>query len=178
MPESFPLNMAVADSSIYAKGSLLNYWYHGQLTRVEAEHTLTVSGRNCFLIRESRGVLILSLVHRRQLYHIKIEYGPGWYKLQGSSHKCFQELQDLVNCYHKTPISDNPKISLGIACEKTNVTGNGTGELSCANVDMKQSYCYVDVTVMTNLFNLHLYVFTILPAFNNNGGWGILLSGG
>ena len=67
--------MAVAGSSVYAKGVLVGSdkdWYHGELSRVQAEHALTVSGRDCFLVRVSQRALILSLIHHGQVHHINI----------------------------------------------------------------------------------------------------------
>ena len=60
-------------------------WYHGEISTVQAQHALSVSGRDCFLVRVSQGDLILSLIHHGQLYHINIKYGPGWYELDSGS---------------------------------------------------------------------------------------------
>ena len=120
--------MAVASSSDYAKGSLLGSdkdWYHGQLTRVEAEQALTASGCDCFLIREDGRTLVLSLIHHGQVHHINIKYGPGWYELEsGSAQYCFTELDELVSHYSSEPISEYLNLTLGVACEKINAKGN------------------------------------------------------
>ena len=114
--------MAVASSSVYAKGSLLGSdkdWYHGQLTRVEAEQALTASGCDCFLIREDGRALVLSLIHHGQVHHVNIKYGPGWYELEsGSAQYSFTELDELVSHYSSEPISKHLKLTLGVACEK------------------------------------------------------------
>ena len=120
--------MAVASSSDYAKGSLLGSdqdWYHGQLTRVEAEQALKASGCDCFLIRENRGALVLSLIHHGQVHHVNIKYGPGWYELEsGSAQYSFTELNELVSHYSCSEhISDDQKLTLGVACEKITTTG-------------------------------------------------------
>ena len=115
--------MAVASSNPYSRGLLLNNsdedWYHGELTRDEAEQALTVYGGDCFLIRESEGGLVLSLTHHGQVHHVAIKYGPGWYELEGGSaqHR-FTELDDLVSYYHRKPIRGDLKITLGLACGK------------------------------------------------------------
>ena len=96
-------------------------WYHGELTRVEAEQALKASGCDCFLIRHCQGVLILSLIHDRELnfHHITINYGPGSYELEnGSAEYNFTELEDLVDYYRNIPITDDLSITLGPACEK------------------------------------------------------------
>ena len=80
--------MAVAT---YTKASPVDSdkdWYHGELTRVQAEKALRKSkDSNCFLIRESKvkakRSLILCLINHGEIYHITIEYGPGWYRLEG-----------------------------------------------------------------------------------------------
>ena len=111
--------MAVASSSVYAKGSLLGSdkdWYHGQLTRVEAEQALTASGCDCFLIREDGRALVLSLIHQGQVHHVNIRNGPGWYELEsGSAQYSFTELDELVSHYSKQPINDHLKVTLEVA---------------------------------------------------------------
>ena len=102
----------------YAEGSLScsdKNWFHGELTREKAEQALAASGCDCFLIRQSQGALVLSLIQHGELHHIKIEYGPGWYKLEGSSHQTFRELQELISHYHSNDISDKLS-SLGSIC--------------------------------------------------------------
>ena len=121
--------MAVASSGVYDKGSLLESdqdWYHGPLSRVEAEQALTASGQDCFLIRESQGALVLSLIHHGQVHHVNIKYGPGWYELEGGSAQySFSELEELVSYYSSEHISVDLALILGKACQnsKTNTTG-------------------------------------------------------
>ena len=115
--------MAVASSGVYAKGSLLGSdqdWYHGQLTRVEAEQALTASGCDCFLIREDGRALVLSLIHHGQVHHVNIKNGPGWYELEsGSAQYSFTELDELVSHYSSEPISEQLKLTLGVTCTNT-----------------------------------------------------------
>ena len=119
--------MAVASSSAYAKGSLLGSdkeWCHGQLTRVEAEQALATYGCDCFLIREDGRALVLSLIHHRQLHHVNIEYGPGWYELEnGSAPYSFTELDELVSHYATEPINENLRVTLQVPCEKSSGKG-------------------------------------------------------
>ena len=108
------------DSDIYAKAtpSVRNEaWYHGDVSRVEAEQVLAASGNNCFLIRESGKSLVLSLIHHGQVHHVNIQYGPGWYKLESSSAPKFIELERLVSYYKASHISDDIKVRLDVACE-------------------------------------------------------------
>ena len=70
------------DSSAYTRGFLVGSdkeWYHGEITRDEAEQALKASGCDCFLIRHCQGVLVLSLIHDGEFHHITVNYGPGWY---------------------------------------------------------------------------------------------------
>ena len=94
-------------------------WYHGELTRDEAEQALKASGCDCFLIRHCQGVLVLSILHDGEFHHTTINYGPGSYELEnGSAEYNFTELEELVDYYHNNPISHNLSITLGSACEK------------------------------------------------------------
>ena len=112
----------MASSSTYARGSLFmtSDNYHKQLTKLEAEQALTASGCDCFLIREDGRALVLSLIHHGQVHHVNIKYGPGWYELEsGSAQYSFTELNELVSHYSSEPISEQLKLTLGVACEKT-----------------------------------------------------------
>ena len=117
------IEIGVTGSSMYTKGCLVGSdkeWYHGELTRDEAEQALKASGCDCFLIRHCQGVLVLSLIHDGKFHHITIKYGPGWYELEsGSAQYSFPELEDLATHYCSYPISPNLAFNLGEACEKT-----------------------------------------------------------
>ena len=126
--------MAVASSSVYAKGSLLGSdkdWYHGQLARNEAEEALKALGCDCFLIREDGRALVLSLIHHGQVHHIKIKYGLGWYELEsGSAQYSFTELDELVSHYSSEPISAKFSFTLGAVCETTGTASVRRHDLS------------------------------------------------
>ena len=113
---------AVSNSTIdYFVGSLScsdKDWFHGELSREKAEQALAASGCDSFLIRQSQGALVLSLMQHGELHHIKIEYGPGWYRLGGASHQTFRELQELVSHYRSNDISDKLS-SLGSICSSS-----------------------------------------------------------
>ena len=117
-------------SSDYTKASPAEYsdkeWYHGEMTKDKAERQLRACGNNCFLIRESKGALILSLLLNGEAHHFNIEYGPGSYRLQASSsQEKFSELTELVaHC-----CSSAIKITLGVACKKSHTIRDGAGEI-------------------------------------------------
>ncbi len=106
-------------------------WYHGELTREQAEMTLRDNGSDCFLIRESKESLVLSLIDLGKCYHIKIEYKPGLYKLSGVS-KHFKELEDLVSYITINQINLGSdamdQIYLGKVCKKRKELRNHIGQ--------------------------------------------------
>ncbi len=53
------------------------------------------NGSDCFLIRESKGSLVLSLINHGETQHYKIINLLGWYSLGGWSTK-FKQLNELV----------------------------------------------------------------------------------
>ena len=114
-------------NGVYAKGSLECFgevWFHGELSRDEAEHTLGASGSDCFLVRQSQGYPCLSLLHRGKFYHLKVEYGAGWYRLEGLSSR-FSDLRELVSHYHTNPISNDLPVKLVLTCRRRLGTQNG-----------------------------------------------------
>ncbi len=70
-------------------------WYHGELTREQAEMTLRENGSDCFLVRESKGYLVLSVINHGETRHVRIPHQPGWYSIDGWPKK-FKELNELV----------------------------------------------------------------------------------
>ena len=124
--------IGVRGSSTYTKGCLVGSdkeWYHGELTREDAEQALKASGCDCFLIRHCQGVLVLSIIHDGEFHHNTVKYGQGWYKLEnGSALHSFPELDDLVTYYWSYPISPNLAFTLGKAHVKT-PGKNGTARL-------------------------------------------------
>ena len=88
------------------------------MTRDGAEQALRASGCDCFLVRESKGALVLSVVYHQHISHIKIEYGASWYKLDlDSVQENFAELDELLSYYHSHTISDKLKVKLGEVCK-------------------------------------------------------------
>jgi hypothetical protein len=106
----------------YTKGFFVGLdkdWYHGDLSEEEAEAVLKTSGCDCFLIRQSCDILVLSLIHGGEFHHITILYGPGWYELEnGTAQYSFPELEELVDYYCSYPITLDSDMKLGQTCEK------------------------------------------------------------
>ncbi len=122
--------MAVAEVSIYMKGHQLDSdkeWYHGELTREQAEKTLRDNGSDCFLIRESKGSLVLSLINHGETHHGKITHQLGWYSIDGWSKK-FKELSELVeyiSTHNITPHTISREIFVGEICKKRMTVSKG-----------------------------------------------------
>ena len=118
---------SASNPSVYVKGSPLGWdkeWYHGELSRVEAEQALIAVGCDCFLVRVSEGALSLSLIHHGLLRHVNIKYGRGGYHEIdcGSAQYRFIDLQDMIS-YYSTQAIKGLNATLGVACEKRNTTG-------------------------------------------------------
>ena len=116
------------EANTYTRGFLVESdkeWYHGELSRDEAEQALKKSGCNCFLIRHSQEVLVLSLVQNGSTTHIQIKYGPGWYKLEGST-QTFSELHEVTRHYQNSRINDDLD-KLGLPCKKMKSSRHGLG---------------------------------------------------
>ncbi len=118
--------MAVAASNIYTKGLPVDSekeWYHGELTRKQAEKTLRDNGSDCFLIRESKGSLVLSLINHGETQHYKIINQLGWYSLIGWSSK-FEELNELVEYISTHDITPDPNSQATFQICKKRMTRN------------------------------------------------------
>ncbi len=122
--------MAVAASNVYTKGLQVDSdkeWYHGELTREQAEMTLRDNGSDCFLIRESKGYLVLSLINHGETDHAKITNQLGWYSIDSWSKK-FKELNELVeyiSTHNITPDTISCEIFLGEICKKRMTMNKG-----------------------------------------------------
>ena len=76
-------------------------WYHGAISRQEAEKRMGEMDMNTFLVRESvqdKGNLILSVKNGDKCYHFPIDHGVGKYEIHGT-HMPFSSVQELVNYY-------------------------------------------------------------------------------
>ena len=116
------MSVTSASCSPYSKGSLScsdKNWFHGELTRKEAEQCLRATGYDCFLVRQSERLLFLSLAHHGKIHHMSINYGSGWYELENSLlRQKFAEINDLVMHYSDHIINGDLRTTLGEACEK------------------------------------------------------------
>ena len=106
------------------EGDKLSYsdqdWYHGELSKEEAEQALIASTCDCFLVRVSEGALTLSLIQQGQLHHLSIKHcRPNGYALSKddpvSTH--FNKLEELVAHYKQNDIEELK--TLETACDKT-----------------------------------------------------------
>ena len=82
-------------------------WYHGYISRLEAERRLKSVGYDCFLIRSRRpaySTFCLSLKQNKSLIHLLFQGGPRQgYNIPGAD-KVFYHLADVVKHCRKTPI--------------------------------------------------------------------------
>jgi hypothetical protein len=117
----------------YTKGFFVGSdkdWYHGELTGEEAERVLKASGSDCFLIRQSCDILVLSLTYGGEFHHLTIRHGPGRYELEnGTAQYNFPELEELVDYYSSYPLTLDSDMKLGQTCDKENGS-----ELSCMEI--------------------------------------------
>ena len=82
-------------------------WYHGRISRADAEQSLSSTLHDCFLIRESEAepdALSISLKHEGQPRHFLIRRPAGQYEVVGTGH-CFPDLSSLVAHYSEHPLS-------------------------------------------------------------------------
>ncbi len=91
MKQAYDSEYALADPVHLSKYS----WHRGYLTTKESEKELMSSAKNNFLIRQENSSLKLSKRDNGEVSHHQIEYGPGWYMVQGTSTR-FSSLEALA----------------------------------------------------------------------------------
>ena len=104
LPESGPYDTGLPQLVFINKP-----WYHGVLSRQEAERRMEEMDMNTFLVRESvqgSGNLILSVKNGDKCYHFPIDHGVGKYEIQGT-HIPFSSVQELVNYYMWNGLSES-----------------------------------------------------------------------
>ena len=82
-------------------------WYHGRISRADAEQSLSSTPHDCFLIRESEaepGAFSISLKHEGQPRHFLIRRLAGQYEVTGTEDR-FPDLSSLVAHYSEHPLS-------------------------------------------------------------------------
>eukprot|EP00049_Salpingoeca_infusionum_P003390 m.66133 g.66133 ORF g.66133 m.66133 type:complete len:216 (+) comp12102_c0_seq3:97-744(+) len=110
-----PLPSAVSIPSFHARD-----WFHGAISRHEAEKRLQQGGMvdGLFLVRtSSKGIntFALSVCHKGQLYHNTIEKQPHNTYLYVGVGREFETLEDLVNYYLASTAS---KLALSQVCTR------------------------------------------------------------
>ena len=76
-------------------------WFHGMISRQEAEKRMREMDMNTFLLRESANdsdSLVLSVKNGDKCYHFPIDHGVGKYEIQGT-HMPFSSVNELVDYY-------------------------------------------------------------------------------
>ncbi|XP_041982300.1 SH2 domain-containing protein 4B-like isoform X2 [Aricia agestis] len=93
------------------------YWFHGVITRVEAERLLFPRAAGTYLVRVSERVwgYALSVRAADRCKHFLVEAGSG-YRLLGTGQKEHRTLADLVDYHKKVPITESGKELLETAC--------------------------------------------------------------
>ena len=84
-------------------------WYHGVLSRQEAEKGMREMDMNTFLVRRSvqdSANLILSVKNGDKCYHFPINRGVGKYEIQGT-YMPFSSVQELVNYYMQNGLPES-----------------------------------------------------------------------
>ena len=90
--------------------SICSSWYHGMISRSDAERALRSVNCDCFLIRESQnrgGEHSLTLTHKGKVKHFRIDTKPGSkirYELYGAK-RSFLRLSELVEYYSQYCLS-------------------------------------------------------------------------
>ena len=95
-------------------------WYHGRISRADAEKSLSSTPHDCFLIRESeaeRGALSISLKHEGQPRHFLIRRHAGQYEVVGTGDH-FPSIFSLVTHHSEHPLSIGGE-KLTRACHRT-----------------------------------------------------------
>ncbi len=103
-------------------------WYHGAMQQREAESTLhecaeelkLKSTSTCYLVREHRGTLYLSVKSGAMCYHIIVHRmsGPKGFCLEGH-HNIFQSLGELMAHHQNNPVYvDGGDFLLNCCCHK------------------------------------------------------------
>ena len=79
---------------------LKHSWYAGKLSQEAAQEKLNAAEDSRFLVWvDDSSELFLSLNRPNEMSHLKIEYGPGWYCVEGTF-QLFPSVPDLVHYYN------------------------------------------------------------------------------
>ena len=116
-------------------------WYHGRISRADAEQSLSSTPHDCFLIRESESepdAFSISLRHEAKLKHFLISRPAGQYEVVGTSH-CFPSLSSLASHYSEHPLSVGGE-KLTRACHMTPDTFTLPLQGTCTFIYMRALY--------------------------------------
>ena len=120
-----PLGQTHSESShyyetieVYSQGKpadLMKYdWYHGNITREQADLAIRQSGNsNLFLVRNSGHTLILSKQIRGWNSHDTIHHSPEGYHLEGKQ-EVFKSVPEMIAHYQRHPIMDDQVLGRGV----------------------------------------------------------------
>ena len=114
LTRSIKLTFMFKGGHIYNKGaykvqSIIQPWFHRQLSREGAEKRLEEMDEDSFLVRESTtqfGRLILSVKNGRKFYHFFIDRGVGTYEVEGTGLP-FSSPVELIDYYKKYGLPEN-----------------------------------------------------------------------
>ncbi len=117
IPETTPHHYNYISNDIYSKGEpegLAKYkWYHGKITRDQADAALSLGNSNKFFVWHDSNKLILTKRIFDMVSHTTIHHSPKGYQLERDS-KLFDTISEMIAHYQE---------SLGTAV-KTVPTGN------------------------------------------------------
>lgn len=100
-------------------------WYHGSKSQKEAETSLESCTRDssscCYVVREHKGSLYLSLYYKEMHYHLPITSAQHGYVLE-DHYNPFRTLKELVSHHQKHSVYvEGGEFTLSICCHKGTV---------------------------------------------------------
>ena len=107
--QNLPKSRSSYDTALPKLLAIKKPWYHGVLSREEAEKRMGEMDVNSFLVRESvqdKGNLILSVKNGDKCYHFAIDHGVGMYEIRGT-HTPFSSVPELVNYYQQNGLPES-----------------------------------------------------------------------
>ncbi len=105
IPETTPHHYDYISNDIYSKGEpegLAKYkWYHGKITRDQADAALSIGTGHRFFVWHSSDELTLSRSHHGLRTHTVIQHSPKGYQLEGES-KLFGTIPEMITHYQQS----------------------------------------------------------------------------
>lgn len=110
----------------------LQQWFHGPISRVDAEGMLKGQPQGAFLIRISTRIwgYTLSFVDSDRYKHFLVDAADGQYNVCGAQTRCHKDLNTLVKFHETIPVSKN-----GTKLSKAIGTAGGNEDSLAAYVD-------------------------------------------